>query len=319
MLFDATVADVEARVKSPEIGDLRAVWPAAAHGQPGRAGLSCTVTAEGAVRSCTVVSEHPQGAGFGEAALVLSRTLAFTPAVKDGAPIEAHAAFEVYWEANDSHRADYSLATTLPWAEAPTQADVMAAYPRRALAKGLAGQALVRCSILPTGKLESCDLISEDPKFAGFYAAALSLSHKFRVLVGQTTSGVIDHTRVDLKVRFAPQTAGQVRYLDKVAFTTDLSDDAVMDAFPAKAAAAGLKTGLARLDCAVGPGGRLDPCTVVSESPAGMDFGLAAPAVAEKLAVNPWTDDGLPADGAHVRFAIGFTRREPAQAAARTP
>lgn len=54
----------------------------------GRATIRCTVTAKGLLQSCVVVSESPADAGFGDAALKLSRLFKMKPKTQDGAPVD---------------------------------------------------------------------------------------------------------------------------------------------------------------------------------------------------------------------------------------
>jgi TonB family protein len=74
--------------------------------------------------------------------------------------------------------------------------------------------------------------------------------------------------------------------------------------FPAEAAKAGLKQGRAIVSCAVKHDGSLEDCGVVSEEPAGMGFGEAALKIAAVTAMNPWTAQGTPVEGARIRLPI---------------
>lgn len=53
----------------------------------GRVTLRCQVTKTGALTECHVLSETPEGYGFGEAALKLSKMFAMRPQTVDGAPV----------------------------------------------------------------------------------------------------------------------------------------------------------------------------------------------------------------------------------------
>lgn len=120
-----------------------------------------------------------------------------------------------------------------------------------------------------------------------------------------------------MAVHFAPPTAGGFPGLLKNPdWVHSVAADEVQQVFPPKAADAGLKTGRAVLDCVADAHGMMTACQVVSEDPAGMDFGPAALRVASVMGVNPWTDDGLPAEGAHVKFAVRLNDKEPAPTAA---
>lgn len=53
----------------------------------GRATISCTVTEQGTLENCTVVSESPADMGFGDAAIRLSRLFLMKPRTLDGSPV----------------------------------------------------------------------------------------------------------------------------------------------------------------------------------------------------------------------------------------
>jgi len=74
----------------PSGEDVARFYPERAQrqGREGRVALDCQVTAKGAVAGCVVVSEEPQGFGFGEAALKLSRLFKMKPRMEDGQAVE---------------------------------------------------------------------------------------------------------------------------------------------------------------------------------------------------------------------------------------
>jgi protein TonB len=55
----------------------------------GIATVDCTVTPEGKLTNCTVLSEDPVGWGFGDAALRLTPLFKMHPALKDGVAVSA--------------------------------------------------------------------------------------------------------------------------------------------------------------------------------------------------------------------------------------
>jgi protein TonB len=52
----------------------------------GRSTVSCTVTEQGTLSACSVIEEEPNDAGFGEAALRMSRLFKMRPQTRDGQP-----------------------------------------------------------------------------------------------------------------------------------------------------------------------------------------------------------------------------------------
>jgi protein TonB len=88
--------------------------------------------------------------------------------------------------------------------------------------------------------------------------------------------------------------------------------------YPQAARAAGVPTGRALIACVVQASGKLSSCSVESEQPAGMGFGPSALLMTSAFALTPWTEDGLPLDGARIRVPIRFVDAdvpEPAGAA----
>ena len=312
---DGDSADIAADwVKAPSVSDLETVWPTAANGMGGRAVIDCLISVEGTASACKSIWEKPEGKGFGTAALLLAPSFLFKPAMKDGHPIASHVEIPINWEGPSGiggaeNGPSYRMVTSLPWIAAPSAADLAKVYPRRAREKALSGHVVIRCALANDGTLKDCVTITQEPAGAGFGDAALSLAKAFKSPVGNLDKRVIATVRINLAIQFTPPVANaQPRMLTNFEWTRELNPDAVLDAFPGKAVDAGVSTGRVVLDCTIDPSGALTACAPLSESPGGMDFGAAATKVAQLMAVNPWTQDGLPADGAHVRFAIRFVQ-----------
>ncbi|WP_156467093.1 energy transducer TonB, partial [Phenylobacterium sp. CCH9-H3] len=60
---------------------------AARRGVEGRAVIGCRVAASGRLEACAVVTETPDGEGFGSAALKMSRHFKLRPMTRDGVPV----------------------------------------------------------------------------------------------------------------------------------------------------------------------------------------------------------------------------------------
>lgn len=79
--------------------------------------------------------------------------------------------------------------------------------------------------------------------------------------------------------------------------------------YPDRAVRAGVEEGAAQLTCIAEPSGRLSRCRVISETPAGYDFGANAVRAAEQARVAPQTVDGV-ATPSPITFMIRY-RVEP--------
>lgn len=76
-------------INRPTAADVMGAYPADAMKQKlsGDALISCSVLADGTLQGCAVERETPTGAGFGPAAIALSRTFRMKPASGDGRPV----------------------------------------------------------------------------------------------------------------------------------------------------------------------------------------------------------------------------------------
>ena len=97
MLLQAAVpAPPPARVTNPgwlqrpSAQSLDAHYPAEARRNEveGKAAISCGVGIDGRLQDCRVVSEEPEGAGFGQAALAIAWEFRMTPRTVDDRPVE---------------------------------------------------------------------------------------------------------------------------------------------------------------------------------------------------------------------------------------
>lgn len=318
-------------LKKPTINDLLAVWPTAAlqHHVKGGATIACTITLQGVLRDCRVVAENPPGMGFGHAALTLAPQFLMRPPTHNGAPFEGKVQIPIQWaqvpgevahEIMDkpeprlgSKLADTSpealnanrIISDIPWVQAPTVAEVRAAYPQKAQAEKRDGRAVLDCRLDRRGGLTGCNTIVEEPRGFGFARAARDLAGKFLGPTadgsGQTLAGA--HTQVAFTFAASSLTAA-APVIGKPQWTglPDVSE--FNAAFPAPAATAGVLKARVVLNCAVATGGALTDCLVESEDPKGLGFGAAAASLSGRFRLSAWTPEGLPAVGGRVSVPI---------------
>ena len=76
--------------RRPSAEDLERYYPERAQRMnvEGRASIACTVNARGTLEGCSVVSEDPGDAGFGDAALRMSKLFKMRPMTRDGSPVD---------------------------------------------------------------------------------------------------------------------------------------------------------------------------------------------------------------------------------------
>ena len=160
-------------------------------GQGGKAVIACVITVQGMLRDCRVASESPAGQGFGAAALTLSVQFQMRPMVKAGVPAESLVNIPIVWP--DMHDGSTSrllnpeffntintrVISNVRWSQAPTVADVLAAYPAKARTGKAGGLATLDCALTKAGGLHECRVLQEAPFGMGFGAAARGLSAKF--------------------------------------------------------------------------------------------------------------------------------------------
>lgn len=92
--------------------------------------------------------------------------------------------------------------TNPTWLRKPSGAQLMDAYPDRAIRNEVAGSATLRCAVRLDGSLTGCAVLSETPGGYGFGRSALGLSRYFRMNPGAVDGQAVDGARVDVGVRF---------------------------------------------------------------------------------------------------------------------
>jgi hypothetical protein len=309
-------------LRKPRPEDMLRVWPAKAMTDhvSGKATIHCKVNTVGTLYDCRVVDEFPKSSGFGSAAIVLSAQFLLSPALQDGVPVafdgvtlpidfippEGPSGTRLRGAGYFRDPGDMLLASDLAWRVTPTVVEMAAAYPPKAAAARMPGRVVLHCYFDDQGHTRTCDTASEEPKGEGFASAARGLAKLF---VAPATFG---------EGHSISQAQGQISFT----FTPDLLDkppnsprpnwaglpeaDALADAFPAKARAAGLKTSRVVLGCMAGTTGGLEACEVQTEDQPGYGFGEAALRLVPAFRMKTWSDDGRPMVGGRVRIPLRF-------------
>jgi len=302
-------------IRKPSGEDVTAVWPAGAAkaGIGGKAVLSCTVTATGTMSDCTVVSETPEGYGFGVSALMLSGSFQMKPQTVDGAPVAGATVRIPLNFMGDGYKVSGATVPALLepiWAKAPSFADMAAAWPSSA-GDLPEGSVTLRCKVMSTGYLKDCRRLAQGPQ-PGFGDAAMGLVNRFQLLLTPESAAQVKNGLVNVRFHFLnPATpAGQARKVADPRWIVQIKQDRVLALYPDIAADAGVKSGQGVADCLVAADGKLTDCKVAREKPADLGFGKAAVAIAGVMQMNPWTDAGRPVDGARIRLPINFNQAD---------
>lgn len=311
--FDHFPADKEADwLRKPRAEDLMAVWPKGATGG-GKATISCLVSVQGALYDCVVLSESPAGQHFGGAAIALTPQFLMRPAMLNGQPVISQVRMPINWQGEGGGGGFGSHKVAQPamaWLEAPSYAQMIASYPKKAKADGVVGRATLNCEFTSAGRVEHCQTVTEEPRSQGFADAAKVMAKQFRappLADGKSWSGV------DVQLPFVWDRSMQTEIIPAVGkpmWASLPSAEATASAFGALSKSV---EGTVRvmLTCTVQPGGTVGGCTVASENPAGKGVGEAALALAPHFRLTTWTMEGLPTIGATINIPLRYEGKAP--------
>ena len=300
-------------LRRPSPNELLAVYPTQAlkRGTGGSAVISCLVTPQGALNECVTAEESPVGSGFGGAGIALTPQFLMKPATHKGRPVVSLVSIPITWPnlgagfvapQENSRRV---LPPNISWAEAPSYADVAAAYPSKAREQRKAGRATMRCDVSPEGRLVRCSTATAEPRNYGFEDAAKALAKRFRIEVGSEEAAKLTRTiTVHLPVAFDPRMLDAATpVVGKPTWSATPGAAATLAAFGPLQLSEAARVSLL---CTVQQGGGVAACKVANEGQIGAGLGKAALALAPSFRLATWTVEGLPTVGGEVNIPIRY-------------
>lgn len=315
-----TVNVLTAPMESPRIAqrptplEYLTAYPraAASLGMGGKAVLDCHVEHSGRLEGCTVAHETPLGAGFGAAALTLSRSYRVEQEPVPSEDVELPIGFATTLNDND-------MAVAGPWLAAPSFADVAGAYPD--IGGGAAGQVVLHCALQKDGTLHACKTLYLKPIDRDFDVAAMKLVHLFRMQIDPAVLRAHQPMVADVAMSLAApfRNEAKTKVISAPAWLAAPTPTDLATLYPAEAAQKGIIGGSGAADCTVAPDGTLTDCRPFGDgTPPGVGFSQAAAKAAAMMRMSPWTDAGGPVDGALVRVPVRFSQA-PAKYAGAAP
>jgi TonB family protein len=192
-----------------------------------------------------------------------------------------------------------TVQTVTEWSEAPTVADFAKAYPPKARAAGISGAVTLSCEIGRDGHPRDCAALVEKPGGYAFGAVARKLAERLKVEDASLTG-----QNVFIPVAFEAGVLTGAATVTKPTWAALPSASDFQATFPKTEN--GVNTVRVVLGCEVEAGGALGGCAVADEQPAGLGYGAGALALASKFRLSPWSVDGAPTVGAHIRLPIRY-------------
>ncbi len=204
------------------------------------------------------------------------------------------------------------------WLKKPTQADLEAVWPAKALKQGYGGKATITCVLTVQGALRDCQVRSESPEGGGFGSAALVLASQF-MMRPQLQGGKPVESTVTIPINFPKPDKATGSHIRPVT-DTELRGERVytglpwrtaptyadlLAAYPAKAREA-QASGAVTLDCRIEKSGGLSGCRKLHEEPERLGFADAARALAPRFSTPLLDSQGQSIAGSRVHLRISF-------------
>lgn len=183
--------------------------------------------------------------------------------------------------------------------QAPSVAQMVAAWPARAKAAGVGGKVLLTCEIGRDKHPRDCAALKEPGGNFGFGAAARKLAELMVVDTPDIAGrNVFIPVNFDAALLSGSATVTQPVWAEKPAIqdfqaTFPKTENGVNDVRVV-------------LGCTIQPDGALGACSIAQETPPGQGYGAGAMELASKFKVTPWSADGSPTIGATIKLPIHY-------------
>lgn len=169
-------------VSAPTLRDVVEAYPTNARTRrtAGAVTFDCTFRSDGSLKDCGSIREtSAEFARAGRRLIPLFRAPVVLPS---GRPISGSHTHVLITFSERMLDKDSGVSGQPKLAQIPSEAQLRAAYPRKAAEAGiLTGRGVIRCVILAGGGLTNCRVSSEEPAGQGFGEATLSLREHFAV------------------------------------------------------------------------------------------------------------------------------------------
>lgn len=173
---------------------------------------------------------------------------------------------------------------TPDWLRRPSGEEIARYYPAEAMDKSVSGRVTVLCSVLATGMLENCSVVSESPVGMGFGEAVIQMAiHEFRMKPTTSTGASVAGASVRIPVVLLAPTYSNRSIITEAVWDAAPTFEDVAAAWPASVG--DLATGSAVLRCRTISTGELRNCTIAGQTPKGAPFGEAARTLVGKFRV----------------------------------
>ena len=182
--------------------------------------------------------------------------------------------------------------------QAPTVAEVAAAYPARARAANVSGAVMLTCEVGRDNRPRDCSALKETPGNYGFGVAAQRLAETMVVDTPMQGRNIFIPVNFDAAILSGGAMVTRPIWAEMPAIQD------VQASFPKTEN--GVNNVRVVLGCKVEVGGVLSGCSIAQEDPPGQGYGAGALALATKFKVAPWAQDGSPTIGAHIRLPIHY-------------